>query len=73
MITLIRLIYIKIIRTKWEFSLWYELNKQLKDLVKHPEKIEQKLLPYIVDEIQKVNQMEKLNNIPNELLVKGGK
>ena len=58
MITLIRMIYIKVVRTKWEFAIWYELNKQLKDLVNNPEKIaeiEKKLLPYIVDSIQKVN------------------
>lgn len=58
MITLIRMIYIKVVRTKWQFAIWYELNKQLKDLVKNPEKIaeiEKKLLPYIVDSIQKVN------------------
>lgn len=58
MITLIRMIYIKVVRTKWEFSIWYELNKQLKDLVNNPEKIaeiEKKLLPYIVDSIQKAN------------------
>ena len=76
MITLIRLIYIKVTKTKWQFAIWYELNKQLKELVKNPEKIaeiEKKLLPYIVDAIQRANAMEKLNNIPDELLVKGQK
>ena len=76
MITLIRLIYIKVIKTKWQFAIWYELNKQLKDLVKNPEKIaeiEKKLLPYIVDAIQKASVMEKLNNISDELLIKGQK
>ena len=76
MITLIRLIYIKVVKTKWQFSFWYELNKQLKDLVKNPEKIaeiEKKLLPYIVDAIQRASAMEKLNNIPDELLIKGQK
>ena len=76
MITLIRLIYIKAVKTKWQFALWYELNKQLKDLVKNPEKIaeiEKKLLPYIVDAIQRANAIEKLNNIPDELLIKGQK
>ena len=76
MITLIRLIYIKVTKTKWQFAIWYELNKQLKELVKNPEKIaeiEKKLLPYIVDAIQRANAIEKLNNIPDELLVKGQK
>ena len=76
MITLIRLIYIKVVKTKWEFTVWYELNKQLKELVKNPEKIaeiEKKLLPYIVDAIQKASAMDKLNNITDELLVKGQK
>ena len=73
MITLIRLIYIKIIRTKWEFLLWYELNKQAKDLVKHPEKIEQKLLPYIVDAITKANAMDTINKIAEEYSVKDKK
>ena len=71
MITLVRLIYIKIIKTKWEFSLWYELNKQLKDLVKHPEKIEQKLMPYIVDAITKANAMDTINKIAEEYSPKG--
>lgn len=76
MITLFRLIYIKVVKTKWQFAIWYELNKQLKELVKNPEKIaeiEKKLLPYIVDAIQKASAMEKLNNIPDELLIKGQK
>ena len=63
MITLIRLIYIKVVKTKWEFAIWYELNKQLKDLVKNPEKIaeiEKKLLPYIVDDIQKSVDIERI-------------
>lgn len=73
MITLVRLIYIKVVKTKWEFALWYELNKQAKELVKHPENIEKKILPYIVDAIQKASILEKLNttNIPDELLIKG--
>lgn len=73
MITLIRLIYIKIVRTKWEFSLWYELNKQLKDLVKNPEKIEHKLMPYIVDAITKANAMDIMNKIAEEYSVKDKK
>ena len=71
MITLIRLIYIKIVRTRWEFAIWYELNKQLKDLVKHPEKIEQKLMPYIVDAITKANAMDVMNKIAEEYSPKG--
>ena len=73
MITLARLIYIKVIKTKWQFSIWYELNKQLKDLVKNPEKIEQKLMPYIVDAITKVNAMDTINKITEEYSVKGEK
>ena len=73
MITLIRLIYIKVVKTKWEFSVWYELNKQLKDLVKNPEKIaeiEKKLLPYIVDAIQKSVDMESIKNETGAFLEK---
>ena len=76
MITLIRLIILNYLRIKWQFAIWYELNKQLKDLVKNPEKIaeiEKKLLTYIVDAIQRANAMEKLNNITDELLIKGQK
>ena len=73
MITLIRMMIKTYLKAKWECALWMTFNKEANKLIKNPEEIEKKLLPYIVDAIQKASAMEKLNNIPDELLIKGQK
>ena len=73
MITLVRLIILKYIKTKWQLAFWMEFNKQANNLIKNPENIEKKIFPYIVDAIQKANAVEKLSNIPSEMLVKDNK
>ena len=73
MITLFRMMVVKYIKTRWECAFWMEFNKQANELVKHPENIEKKILPYLVDAIRKASEMEKLYTIPDELLIKGHK
>lgn len=59
MITLIRMIIIKVLKTKWECAFWQEFNKQANELMKHPENIEKKMIPYFVDIIHKAVEFEK--------------
>ena len=73
MITLIRYIRLKQLEIKWKFAIMHEFDKQAKDLVKNPEKIEQKLMPYIVDAITKANAMGTINKIAEEYSVKDKK
>lgn len=73
MITLIRYIRLKQLEIKWKFAIMHEFDKQVKGLVKHPEKIEQKLMPYIVDAITKANAMDTINKIAEEYSVKDKK
>ena len=46
-------------KTKWELALWQFINQQLMELIKNPEKIEEKFMPYlsklIHDTANKVN------------------
>ena len=59
MVTLVRLIILKYIKTKWQLAFWMEFNKQANELMKHPENIEKKLLPYISEAVHKAVETER--------------
>lgn len=51
MITLIRMIRLWQLRTKWKLAFWQFINKQATELIKNPEELEKKILPYLVEVI----------------------
>lgn len=59
MITLFRMIRLWQLRTKWRLAFWQEFNKQATTLMKNPEEIEKKILPYLVDAIKSSSEMLK--------------
>ena len=59
MITLIRLMIATYLSAKWKCAFWMEFNKQANELMKHPENIEKKFVPYMVEIIHKVSEFEK--------------
>lgn len=56
MITLFRMIRLWQLRMKWRFMLWQFIDKQTMELIKNPEKIEKKILPYLSEFIHSANQ-----------------
>lgn len=56
MITLFRMIRLWQLRMKWRLMLWQFIDKQTMDLLKNPEKIEKKVLPYLSQLIHSSNQ-----------------
>ena len=71
MITLFRMMVVKYIKTRWECAFWMEFNKQANELVKHPENIEKKILPYLAEIIHASTNSTTTNE--NAFLVKGQK
>ena len=55
MITLFRLFILQTKKVKWELALWQFLDNELTTLIKNPEELEKKILPYIVDAIKESN------------------
>lgn len=55
MITLFRKIRLFQLRTKWQLAMWQLVDKQLMEIVKHPEEIEKKIIPYLAELISKSN------------------
>lgn len=49
MITLFRWIRLKQLTIKWKLAIMYELDKQLMTLIKNPEEIEKKIMPYLAE------------------------
>ena len=47
MITLIRQYLLWAKKTKWELALWQFLDKELTTIIKRPEEIEKKIMPYL--------------------------
>lgn len=47
MITLLRWYLYKSREIKWKCAFWMELDKQLTTIVKNPEEIEKKIMPYL--------------------------
>lgn len=56
MITLFRMIRLWQLRMKWRLMLWQFIDKQTMELIKNPEKIEKKVLPYLSELIHSSNQ-----------------
>ncbi len=55
MITLFRKIRLFQLRTKWQLAMWQFVDKQLMEIVKNPEEIEKKIMPYLAEMISKSN------------------
>ncbi len=53
MITLFRKIRLWQLRTKWQLAMWQFTDKQLMEIIKNPEKIEKKIMPYLAELINK--------------------
>ena len=49
---------VKNLRIKWKTALRNEFDKQAKELIKNPEKIEKKLLPYIAEIVHRSTELE---------------
>lgn len=65
MITLIRWVRLKQLTIKWQLAIMHELDKQLKTLVKNPEMIEKKIMPYLAEIIHSSVQ-QQTNNVVSE-------
>lgn len=66
MITLFRWIRLKQLEIKWKFAIMHELNKQLMTVVKNPEIIEKKIMPYLAEVIHKTVEFEKFKQQTGE-------
>lgn len=56
MITLYRMVKLWSLKTKWELAFYQFLDKQLMDVIKNPELIEKKLMPYLAEVIHNAVQ-----------------
>lgn len=66
MITLFRWIRLKQLEIKWKFAVMHELDKQLMTVVKNPELIEKKIMPYLAEVIHKTVEFEKFKQQTGE-------
>ena len=55
MITLFRYIRLKQLEIKWKLAVMHELDKQLMTIVKNPEEIEKKVMPFLAELIVNSN------------------
>lgn len=58
MITLIRMVRLWQLRTKWSFAFWQFVDKQATDLMKNPEEFEKKFITEFDAINQKLNRKE---------------
>lgn len=49
MITLYRKIRLWSLKTKWELALWQFVDKQIIELIKDPEELSKKFMPYLTE------------------------
>lgn len=70
MITLFRWIRLKQLEIKWKFAIMHELDKQLMTIIKNPETIEKKIMPYLAEVIHKSVEFEKFNKQTGEFAEK---
>lgn len=70
MITLIRWVRLVQLRIKWKLALYQYLDKQMTELIKHPEEIEKKIMPYLAELIHNSVELEKAKVKNNEILDK---
>ena len=59
MITLIRWFILQTKKVKWELALWQFLDKELTTIIKNPEEIEKKTMPYLAQIIHDSTQSQK--------------
>ena len=59
MITLFRWFILQTKKVKWELALWQFLDKELTILMKNPEEIEKKILPYLAELVHSSVQSQK--------------
>ena len=55
MITLFRVIRLYQLKVKWKLAIMQELDRQTMNIIKHPEEIEKKILPYLAELIHESN------------------
>ena len=70
MITLFRMIRLWQLRTKWRLAFWQEFNKQATTLMKNPEEIEKKIIPFLAELIHNSVTAEKERMATGEFGVK---
>ena len=56
MITLFRVIRLYQLKVKWKLAIMQELDRQTMNIIKHPEEIEKKILPYLAELIHESNE-----------------
>lgn len=59
MITIIRAIRLWQLRTKWKLAFWQFVDKQTTELIKNPEQLEKKIMPYLAEVIHASVQSQK--------------
>lgn len=59
MITIIRMIRLWQLKTKWHLALYQFVDKQATELMKNPEQIEKKIMPYLAEAITNSNKVRK--------------
>lgn len=70
MITLLRWYLYKAKEIKWKCALWQYVDKQLTTLVKNPEEIEKKILPFLVQIIHDESIKEKIKDAMGTIMDK---
>ena len=56
MITLFRAIRLLQLKVKWHLALYQFIDKKLMDVIKDPESIEKKVMPYLAELIHNTNE-----------------
>lgn len=61
MITLFRWALLKQKEIKWKLAFWQFVDKQLMEIIKNPEEIEKKIMPYLASLIHNDTTQDKEN------------
>lgn len=59
MITLVRWYIMKTKEIKWKLAFWQFVDKQATELMKNPEQLEKKIMPYLAEVIHSSVQSQK--------------
>ena len=59
MITLVRWYIMKTKEIKWKLAFWQFVDKQATELMKNPEQLEKKIMPYLAEVIHASVQSQK--------------
>ena len=60
MITLFRMIRLFQLKVKWQLALYQFIDKQLMEIIKDPESIEKKIMPYLAETIHNSDEKQSL-------------